>query len=352
MKKSKPLIIFGLGPPGVYVYKKVYNYYDHVYALGRKGEPGFYVLKRNLYQWMPAFNPVQWVEKIETEHQCKPYILICSGFMLSLLLEKHPEILEKYPHSSPDIGLLKLLNNKDSTYQLLNKSGVASLPCFKSQDIDNIPFDHFPIIAKWNTTEVTKTDKLGKAVVVNYEQRHKLNISPNRVLQPFVAKAKQFSFAGFFEGGKAKIFVIVEQKRMYPKGASNYVNTMQLNHPLYEKIKSLGYKIINDLEYSGFGEFEFIYDEERRKLYLLEVNPRTWGWISIFDLFCEDFADCVLGNQGLDFTRYAKEYTYVNMPRLLGGNIVLSFPNQFWSTTRLLLKALFQIRKTKFEWLP
>lgn len=52
-------------------------------------------------------------------------------------------------------------------------------------------------------------------------------------------------------------------------------------------------EFVKELCYSGFLEMEYKVDANSGEIYLLDVNPRPWGWVSILGAVYPDFF-CVL----------------------------------------------------------
>jgi predicted ATP-grasp superfamily ATP-dependent carboligase len=48
-----------------------------------------------------------------------------------------------------------------------------------------------------------------------------------------------------------------------------------------DELESLAIKILNEIEYTGLCEVEFMHDKNDNKFKFLEINPRTWKWHSI-----------------------------------------------------------------------
>ncbi len=229
-------IVLGLGNPGAFVFKSLQGARDlPLYGLGRKGESGLKKVRGNISLWHPAFDLEEWVSSLENKHRAAPVLFLCSGFMISYILENCPRILEKYQTTSPPLDLLQKLNSKDSAAALLRKMGVKTIKGYLPREVEKIPESEFPIIVKWGETEVAKGDAHSKAFIVKTpEELRTLQLSERRILQPFIADSVQFSYAGYFENGRERAGVGVLQKRMYPKGASTFVRTLKENEEAFQ----------------------------------------------------------------------------------------------------------------------
>lgn len=103
----------------------------------------------------------------------------------------------------------------------------------------------------------------------------------NLIIQQYIPGDgnNQLSYAGLFRNGNPLVDITVCRKRQHPPDfgrASTYVHTIKDND-----ISKQGKRILKKLKYTGVAEVEFKRDYKNEKLYLLEINPRTWGWHSI-----------------------------------------------------------------------
>ena len=92
--------------------------------------------------------------------------------------------------------------------------------------------------------------------------------------------SKQFSFGGYFSEGEEYAGIVVNQIRQYPQGISSFVKEIE-NKKIENRIRNLVTAFVDSLKYTGFLEMEFKMDAKNEITYLLDVNPRPWGWVSI-----------------------------------------------------------------------
>ena len=86
----------------------------------------------------------------------------------------------------------------------------------------------------------------------------------------------QLSYAALFWDGNPLAELVACRKRQHPSDfgrASTYVYTVE-----DEEVHIIGRKVLSELGYTGLAEVEFKRHSNTGELYLLEVNPRTWGW--------------------------------------------------------------------------
>jgi len=86
----------------------------------------------------------------------------------------------------------------------------------------------------------------------------------------------QLSYAALTLEGKPLAELTACRRRQHPRDfgrASTFVYTVENN-----EVREIGRKILSNLSYTGLAEVEFKRHRDTGELYLLELNPRTWGW--------------------------------------------------------------------------
>jgi len=89
----------------------------------------------------------------------------------------------------------------------------------------------------------------------------------------------QFSYCGFFKGGRSLATMVVRRLRQRPLDfgrSSTYVETVEL-----PELEELAEHFLTRIDYYGLVEIEFKLDERNGEYRLLDVNPRTWGYHSL-----------------------------------------------------------------------
>jgi len=89
----------------------------------------------------------------------------------------------------------------------------------------------------------------------------------------------QYSFCGFFKGGKTIASMVARRRRQHPHEfghASTFVETV--DDPELENVSERYLKTMN---YYGLVEIEYKLDAKDGLFKLHDVNPRTWGYHSL-----------------------------------------------------------------------
>lgn len=90
---------------------------------------------------------------------------------------------------------------------------------------------------------------------------------------------QQFSYCAFFRNGEAVGKMVVRRRRQHPLlfgRASTYVETV--NVPLLEELSE---RFLRAIDYYGLVELEYKLDPRDSQYKLLDVNARTWGYVSL-----------------------------------------------------------------------
>lgn len=135
------------------------------------------------------------------------------------------------------------------------------------------------------------------------------------ILQPYLDEKEhvQVAVAGYFDGLPTSL-IAVEQKNHYPKGVSAYVIDKTGE---YKWLLSNVGNYLNSIDYKGFIEFEFKHNVITNKLYLMDINPRPWGWFYYYLDGLDNFEEMVL--YGASASVLPKK-AWVNFPRLILAN--------------------------------
>jgi predicted ATP-grasp superfamily ATP-dependent carboligase len=89
----------------------------------------------------------------------------------------------------------------------------------------------------------------------------------------------QLAYCAFFKNGRARASMMVRRLRQHPVEfgrASTYVETVE--HP---ELEEMSLRFLRAIDYYGLVELEYKRDERDRRIKLLDVNARTWGYHSL-----------------------------------------------------------------------
>lgn len=287
-------IVFGLGTSGLFLIRELSKTNTNIICVGRKDDIGLnskYGTKHIAESKESIMEIVNTICKQSTE---KPKGYICSDQYLTLLTEECPEVFNNIKFIGPNLETYKLINNKDAIIKYCKELNINTPRTFEFKDIDKVSKNEFPLIIKWKTKEINPlSNPVGKTKLISNKKEFnilknevtacKCRISFNQLFaQSYVRgdNSNQFSFGGYFLGGEEKAGVVVNQIRQYPQGISSFVKETN-DKTIEENIRVLVNSFVKSLKYTGFLEIEFKVDNKSGKIYLLDINPRPWGWVSI-----------------------------------------------------------------------
>ena len=224
----------------------------------------------------------------------KLIVIPCSDYY-SALVTKHYESFKDLIENkfiSPEI--LNTLDTKDKFYSLCEKFGVdypktyIALPEDRLNAINNLPFN-FPIVVKpenSNAYEYLHCEFEGKKkVFFFYDKKSYLTTMENLNRSGYMGKT---IIQEFIKGddsnmrvinsysdssGKVRLMCLGQPilEEYHPKTLGNYAAIISRgNDELYSIIKTF----LENIGYVGFSNIDIKYDPDRKKYYMMEINPR------------------------------------------------------------------------------
>jgi len=222
---------------------------------------------------------------------------VTSDYFLQLIYDGRTDILGMFNFSISPLPTLRILSDKYATYEHAAKLGIRTPATLHLQNYDEIAPDLLPLILKWNETPLGMRVPFKTQVFENSESLKSIERLPVAfhkylLLQQLVV-GTDLSYAGYFQDNREVLGCVTEKRRQYPiwGGLGSYV--ADYTGPAYDECLEAGRALARNLNVNGFLEVEFKYDEHGH-LYLIEANPRIWGWAKFFKLKCENFSDVLL----------------------------------------------------------
>jgi len=290
VKIMKTSIIFGLGTAGLFLGRQLSKNCISVIGIGRSDDVGLYSKHIQGYVAETKLEIDKVLNKIIKNESETPKAYICSDQYLTLLLEEYPEVFSMLDFIGCEIDVLELINNKSRISNYCNNIGINTPRTYEYREIINQDNLKFPLIFKLNTKELTiSNNPIGKIKIINNsvelsklmsELDNSSILKDDIMIQTYVQgdNSKQFSYGGFIREGQECAGIIVNQLRQYPQGISSLVVEV-IDNNLRKQIMEIVNKFIKTINYSGFLEMEF--KVSNGVLYLMDINPRPWGWVSI-----------------------------------------------------------------------
>ncbi len=301
MKRS-PVIVLGLGPAGLFLVRQLSHLTESIYAIGRYDDVGMYsrhIDKKKRYYAYNADELKDAFSKIKEIEEMKPLLFISSDQYLSILLDKKNEWSEQIELAGANIDTLELINDKNAINAFCQLNGVRIPESVTYSEFQLQRRRMYPVIIKWVEKRIeTAVNPIGK-VKVCWNDTEFLAVdravkeggihAEDLFVQAYINGKNdcQFSVGGYYNNGVPLAEVAVNQIKQYPQGISAEVITS--SNPICTDLKQISGCFVSELNYTGFLEMEYKVDARTRETYLLDVNPRPWGWISILGAVYLDF---------------------------------------------------------------
>lgn len=296
MLAEKVIIVFGMGPAGLFLARQLKKENKTIYGIGKPDDIGRY---SNVVKHYYASETIEGIRAainsiLSTEKQdVGGYI--CSDQYLTLFLEKDPGVFDSINMSEPGIDAFKLIFDKERLIKYCHGIGIYFPKTYATSDIgsNNVTY---PIVAKPNIkrghSQLKKVSiiKSQEELTAFLTEAKKADYEINEILfQQFINGDNrwEYGYGGYFENGIAVTEVFFVQARQYPQGVS--CHTIEISDKeLRDKIRNATSNFLTNLNYTGFLQFDIKQDEITKQIYVLDINPRPWGSVSILSPKCTD----------------------------------------------------------------
>lgn len=302
MEKEQTVVILGLGAAGLFLTRQLSKITSKIYAIGRTDDVGMfskYIEKQRRYYADNSDSIRELLVRIGDENKQKPHLYISSDQYLTLLLESKFDWTEYAVLEGADFKTLQIINDKEQVMQYCRRKSICIPESVSLSEVGERSDLQFPVVVKWNEKKLNmRKNPVGKIKVC--KSRNDLEVLLREMEHSKIDKSLfhvqtyiegdnscQISAGGFYNEGSLLAGVVVNQSRQYPQGISACVFTQKGKYA--EEIQQIALEFASDLSYSGFLEMEFKVDKKTGKCFLLDINPRPWGWVSALGSAYKDF---------------------------------------------------------------
>jgi len=243
---------------------------------------------------------VSCVLEVAKNYKLKDYLLIPTNDNAVKILSKNKIALEKYYKiPTPEWDITKFALDKKLTYCLAKNNGIPVPETYFINNISKIrELDiQYPVLVKGveGLNFYKKTGAKAFQAESDYELKKIWNdISPLVESAEVIIQEKipgstdsMYSFCSFFKDGEAKGIWTGHKIREHPMGFGTATLAESKHTP---EIIQLGSKILKAINYYGISEIEFKKDPRDGKFKLIEINARSWLWVSLARRAGVDFA--------------------------------------------------------------
>jgi predicted ATP-grasp superfamily ATP-dependent carboligase len=282
----KPIILIGLTPQGLSMLRLLARAGFRVIAFtNTKQTVGYESKYGEKYLFGSAQELQDHIAGIVDDHEDKLNCIIASGELLALILSGFPELYEMCEVQSGPYPLIKMLSNKKMMYDFAQTKGFRSAKHTLLIDYEKGELK-FPVILKRNV-EVPlffKTKKVDTKESLNsFIKRIDKNNYRHILVQEFIIikNFKDISLQAYLFRGEIKATFLCYQERRLKIGITSFLKEIddeKISLMITQKCRTF----FEETEYTGFCEFEFMYDLDTEELYFIEINTRTCGLHSAF----------------------------------------------------------------------
>ncbi|MBQ5956044.1 MAG: hypothetical protein IJL46_00570 [Clostridia bacterium] len=284
-------VIFGMGPAGLFLARQLRRAGFHVCGIGKEDDIGRY---SNCLEHYYATEDIKTIHKIvkEITVSSKPKGYICSDQYLTMFLEEWKEVFTLIDFQEPSLELLDLIADKEALIRYCETLGIPFPKSYGGNaENENIVF---PVAIKPNIkrgySPIKKVTVISdqKSLDEFLENARGLGLTKEELLvQQFIPGDNRFEYGygGYFRDGNPIIDVVFQQLRQYPQGVSCYTCEV-MDATECARVRTLVAPFLKATSYCGFLQFDIKKHGQTEELYVLDVNPRPWGSISMLEPKC------------------------------------------------------------------
>lgn len=316
LKQHQAVIVMGLGPSGLFLTRQLSHVTSNIYAIGRNDDVGMYsryIAKERRY-WATSREDIlaalKLIVKLEGE---KPLLYISSDQYLTLLLEIKDELEALVTLAGVDFETLNLINDKERTMDFCRNHHIEIPESFSFSQFEQMQEKAYPVIIKWNEKVLhAGKNPIGKVKICASQkdfsalaqQIREAGVDIASVhVQSYICgdNGQQYSVGGYYCEGVFLAGITVNQVCQYPQGISAMVRSV--DNPLTKQLEKISLSFAQSLGFTGFLEMEYKVDMKTDIPYLLDINPRPWGWVSALGAAYEDFYKVLLDQRPSSYRR-------------------------------------------------
>lgn len=344
---AENILIIGAGPQALFLVRELCRLNHHVTLIGRNSEIAMHSKYAKKVFVETEENLISELKQLALEKP-KQKCFVASGFYLAFLINHFSDftkLFNVFPSNAQSVGKLM---SKMETYQLAHSVDVLYPKSVLLSDI-NIQLEelNYPQIIKWNrdiylfekprfkTTCVKNANELRDLISKLSEKEKEALVSQDYLGSDL---RNNFSYGAYVIDGEVKLDICVNEVRHFRSGVSSVVE--EYTGSFASEIKNAAFALIYQTQFTGFLDVEFKIKDG--KLYLLEVNPRPFGFIKIMKKKYPDLMLVVMGEKAESF-KNKKPVKWINFLR----DMVLIFKKP--ASVFHMLKLVFDFENRTFD---
>lgn len=300
-------------------------------SLGEKGIPVIVVDTNNCvaryskyckeFFKCPPYNSdalADFLIEIAVKKELKDWILIPSNDHAVLTISRNKNKLEKhFKIITPGLDVIENIYDKTRLIELAVKADVPvpSTFCFESKNFNEQQLP-YPLLIKGRQgldffkATGKKAFYVANQAELNLQIKNISNVlSINKILIQEVIPDnkinKTISFTAFCVNGEIKTYWMGIKLREHPVrfGTATLAKSLYIEDCYHQSVPLL--KILN---YTGVCEIEYLQDPRDKKYKLIEMNARTWLWVSLAKFCGVDYAKIMYDSVNDANIQYPEKY--------------------------------------------
>lgn len=316
---AENILIIGAGPQALFLVRELCRLNHDVTLIGRNSEIAMHSKYAKKVFVETEENLISELKQLASEMP-KQKCFVASGFYLAFLMNHFPAFTKLFNVFPRDVQSVRKLMIKTETYQLAHSVDILYPKSVLLSD-KNIQFEelNYPQIVKWNrdiclfekprfkTTCVQNTMELRDLINKLSEKEKEALVSQDYLGSDL---RNNFSYGAYVFDGEVKMDICVNEVRHFRSGVSSVVE--EYTGSFATEIRNAAFALIYQTQFTGFLDVEFKIKGD--KLYLLEVNPRPFGFIKIMKKKYPDLIPVVMGEKAESF-KNKKPVKWINFLR-------------------------------------
>lgn len=345
---NNPLATSSSGPlaapaiPGVVILGGAHNALALARSFGRRNIPVLivsndhplpkfsrYVRRSVTWPGATSADAAGWLNGFAARNNLQDWLLLpCADNEVKLVAENHDGLRQRFQVLGTPWEALQHLCNKQLLVQAAEKAGIA-IP--KSYDVNSVEDAAridvtFPVVLKPAMRlerNAFTTDKAWRAdtrdeLIERYRLAAALQGRDGIVVQEYIPGGgeAQFSYAGLWFRNAPVAELSARRTRQYPV-EFGYTSTF-VEIVADDEVMQISRKLLSSVGFEGLVEVEFKYDARFGAYKILDVNPRSWSWLSLCEAGGFDFAmsiEAILGGRSGAVQHAALGHAWIHAPR-------------------------------------
>jgi predicted ATP-grasp superfamily ATP-dependent carboligase len=283
-------------------------------SLGRRGIPVWLVTSDNPLPTLSRYvarnfswpgpdwcGAVNYLAELAERHGLKGWVLFAGGDAeVQFIAQNHKALGALFTLTTPAWDTTRFAIDKRAMNARAAELGLAAPRSHyprSRDDLANLNL-RFPVVIKPSTCEARSAFGKAKAwraddaetLLARYDKVEAVAGADRIMVQELIPGdgRTQFSYAAVWQDGTPVGSLVAQRCRQYPVDfgfTSTFVETIAQGD-----IEDAACRFLTSLDYSGLVEIEFKYDARDGAYKMLDVNTRTWTWISLGAAAGVDFA--------------------------------------------------------------